>query len=233
MENISLVVPVYNEESTIEAFLEYHQKHFTWEEIILVDGGSEDQTISRIQHVAEDVEVLQLEEPGRGRQLSRGVAQAQGNWILMLHADTRLSKDFDFNEFHPDRDWGWFDCRLNDAGWRFQLISRAISIRSAIFCTPTGDQAIWVKRDLLERIGGIPEAPIMEDVLLVKALQKVEPGQRIRSPVTTSARKWKQEGVFRVIFLMWFFRLSHMLGASPQWIYRCYYGRFPDDDPGG
>jgi len=230
MKSISLVVPVYNEANTIATFLEHHQNHFTWEEVILVDGGSEDNTISRIEDVGEDVKLLRVEAPGRGRQLSRGVNEARSDWILMLHADTLLPQSFNFRQFQPNSGWGWFDCRLDDAGWRFQFISRAISIRSAIFSTPTGDQAIWVRNDLLQRVGGIPEAPIMEDVLLVKALRRVESGQRVRYPVTTSARKWKREGVFKVIFLMWFFRFAHTLGASPEWIYRCYYGRSPEDN---
>lgn len=228
--DVSIVVPTLNESEQIEEHLRFHQEHFEPREIIVADGGSDDGTVPLVKGMGERVRVIECDRAGRGHQLKAGVEAARSRWILMLHADTRLPRDFALETItEGDRRWGWFDCQFEDRRWRYQLLARAISLRSAVFSNPTGDQALWAHRALLEEAGDIPEVPIMEDLLLVKSLRRLESGRRIARPVTTSARKWRREGWLRVILLMWLFRLVHLFGGSPVWIYRRYYGHSPDD----
>lgn len=222
--SVCLLVPTFNEGIEIADHLTYHGTRFDWDEVVVVDGNSTDGTVGAIREVQAPLELVSTNEPGRGRQLKKGADHTDSEWIVMLHADTYLPDEFNVNEIldHPCR-WGWFNCQLDDRALIYRVISRAINLRSALFSSPTGDQVIWVHRDLLRQVGGVPTVPIMEDVMLVQKLRREEPGGRLTGPVRTSARKWKQEGVLNVILSMWWFRLVFWLGASPEWIYQQYY----------
>lgn len=232
MDSISVIIPTYNEVDEIEQFLTYHEENFSFDEFIVADGGSEDGIGSMLRQ-RENVKLIELSGPSRGEQLQHAAVEAKGEWIFMFHVDTRLPLTFTPETFQPESRWGWFDCRLDHDDVLYRVIERGITIRSALFQTPTGDQTIWVHQTLLDEIGGIPKEPIMEDVIMVKQLRDRERGQRIHKPVTISARKWKREGPIRVVFMMWFFRLAHIFGASSEWIYRQYYGKEPSKNTVG
>ncbi len=231
MTTISLIVPVLNEVDTIREHLSYHRDQFDFDEIVVVDGGSTDGTRGVVRAADRGIQLEVCNRPGRARQLTRGSRESRGEIILMLHADTRLPGGFHLDTIRrAERSWGWFDCRLDEDRWFNRLIGRAISLRSALFSSPTGDQAIWVRRSLLGEAGGIPDQPLMEDVELVRRLRRLEPGRRIRTPVTTSARRWKQRGIVRTILTMWGLRCAYSLGVSPARLHRVYYGRDSGSD---
>lgn len=222
-ETVSFVVPAYREAGGIAEHLRYHLDRFDVRDLVVVDGGSADGTVRIVREFGDPVRLLQVSPGGRARQLRHGVRAAEGDWILMLHADTYLPEGFDPGSIVTGEGrWGWFDCRLDADGLIYRIIERGMTLRSALFSSPTGDQALWVHRDLLEAAGGIPRLPLMEDVELVRRLRRREPGRRFSRPVTTSARRWRENGVWRTILLMWGLKLAYHAGVPPRHLKRWY-----------
>ncbi len=222
-DTVSFVVPTYREADGIAEHLRYHLDRFDVRDLVVVDGGSPDHTVRLVREFGDPVRLLQVSPAGRARQLHQGIRAAGGDWILMLHADTYLPEDFALDSIVTGEGrWGWFDCRLDAEGLTYRIIERGISFRSALFSSPTGDQALWVHRDLLEAAGGIPRLPLMEDVELVRRLRRREPGRRFRHPVTTSARRWRENGAWRTILLMWGLKLAYYAGVPPRRLKRWY-----------
>lgn len=226
MQDVSLIVPTYNEADGIRRHLEYHTRHFSPAEIVVVDGGSTDQTRNAVVQANAEVKFIHLSPANRSRQLAEGVRVSNTTYLLFLHADTYLPRRFNLeNVASFEENWGWFDCGFDEELPRFRLLSTMISLRSAFFSSPTGDQALWVHRNLLRDIDGIPEQPLMEDVELSRQLRRTEPGRRIDQPVTTSARRWKESGYLKTIITMWSLKVAYYAGVSPDKLARIYYGR--------
>jgi len=195
--------------------------------VILVDGGSDDSTI---QVAARFSGVRLLTSPrGRARQMNAGARAARGDILLFLHADTRL----------PEGGLGAVSAALDDArvvGGRFdvrfdsprpvlRMIAFFMNLRSRASGISTGDQAIFVRRDVFETMGGYPDMPLMEDIELSRRLKRRGRLAALPSRVTTSARKWEREGALRTMALMWVLRFLYMVGVSPARLHRWYYGR--------
>jgi rSAM/selenodomain-associated transferase 2 len=224
--SIAVIVPVYNESPGIRQHLSYHDENFQFDEIIVVDGGSTDGTRQQVGTLSDSITLITLSPGNRSRQLSEGVRVSRSNWLMFLHADTLLPKKFNVKEIGTfGTGWGWFDCRLDDSSLFYTILSTFITWRSAIFSSPTGDQAIWVERPLLEHVGGIPQVPLMEDVKLADRLRAAQPGTRITQPVRTSPRRWKQNGPFRTILTMWALKVAYYVGVPPAKLAKIYYGR--------
>ncbi|MFB6345564.1 MAG: TIGR04283 family arsenosugar biosynthesis glycosyltransferase [bacterium] len=222
-ETVACIVPTLNEASGILEHLRYHHKHFNFTTILVVDGGSSDGTLEKVQSSELSIETTRISQGHRARQLKEGVRRTSASYLLFLHADSYLPRSFSVHDlFSISADWGWFDCTLDDDGMIYRAIGTMISLRSALFSSPTGDQAQWVKRTLLETIGGIPDQPLMEDVELSRRLRQIQRGHRIAKPVRTSARRWKQNGPYRTIITMWGLKVGYLLGLSPETLARYY-----------
>jgi rSAM/selenodomain-associated transferase 2 len=195
--------------------------------VILVDGGSDDATI---QVAARFPAVRLLASPrGRARQMNAGARAAWGDILLFLHADTWL----------PEGGLGAVSAALDDArvvGGRFdvrfdsprpvlRMIAFFMNLRSRASGISTGDQAIFVRREVFEMMGGYPDMPLMEDIELSRRLKRRGRLATLPSRVTTSARKWEREGALRTMALMWALRFLYMVGVSPARLHRWYYGR--------
>jgi rSAM/selenodomain-associated transferase 2 len=185
-------------------------------ELILVDGGSSDDTIQRAAGLAD---VITESAKGRAVQMNRGASLAAGDLLLFLHADTLLPDgaiDLLVTRLNGSgRRWGRFDVRLSGSRPMFRVIESMINFRSRLSGIATGDQAIFVERSLFREIKGYPEIPLMEDVALSRALKRTGPPLCFRERVITSSRRWEERGVWRTIFLMWRLRLAYALGADP------------------
>ena len=220
--NISVIIPVLNEEKTIAPALD-GLKQLAPYEIILVDGGSTDRTAEICRRY--DVEVL-VTDRGRARQMNLGARDASGDVLLFLHADTRLpaSALSDISESLSDTRYvgGRFDIELDGKHWMLKVIGRLISYRSRISKVGTGDQAIFVRREIFERIGGYPEVPFMEDIAFCRTLKSLGKIACLRSRVITSARRWEIDGVWRTILRMWMLKLLYLAGVSPSRLKRFY-----------
>ncbi len=222
---ISVVIPTLNEEANIASFLCSLQKYRGRAvELVLVDGGSVDATVSLAEPL---VDQLILAEPGRARQMNAGAEKACGEVLCFLHADTILPDTFleHLDAFRISASvWGRFDVRLSGSRYIFKVIGFMISWRSRVTGIASGDQAIFVKRNTFDGIGGFPDIPLMEDIGLSQLLVKKDKPYCIRSPVVTSSRRWEKHGVWKTILLMWKLRLLYYLGIHPAKLHRQYYG---------
>lgn len=164
---------------------------------------------------------------GRGAQIALGARQTNRSWIWVLHADTRVtaSNVEALTRAIAQCGWGRFDVHLSGSRHTYRIVEWMMNLRSALTGICTGDQGMFVHRSLLQEVGGIPDQPLMEDIELSKRLRRIEKPFRIRSQLTTSVRKWEQEGVLATIFRMWSFRLRYFLGAQPNALYQDYYHR--------
>jgi len=215
---LSIVIPTLNEASHIESLLAQLSDENV--ELIVVDGGSDDQTVQRASVQAK----LVYSSTGRAVQMNTGAAAANGDWLWFLHADTQLSQPLNayVDEITQSSSvWGRFTVRLNDARFIFRVIERLMNARSCFTSVATGDQGLFVDRRLFDELGGYPELPLMEDVALSKRLRKVMPVNCSALSLITSARRWQHRGVLKTIVLMWWLRLAYAVGVSParlrQW----------------
>jgi rSAM/selenodomain-associated transferase 2 len=219
---VSVIIPVLNEELALSATLESVLR-LKPQEIIVIDGGSVDQT----REVAASLGVRVISsERGRALQMNRGARLARGEVLLFLHADTRLPETAldDVRAAMKDQAMagGRFDIRLDGAGWMLNVVGYMISLRSRLSRVATGDQAIFVRREIFHKLGGYPEIPLMEDVALSRALKRAGKVACLKSRVVTSARRWQMEGVWRTIFKMWLLKSLYLLGVSPFRLKRFY-----------
>ncbi len=222
--SLSIIIPVLNEAASIaEALAALGPLRQAGAEVIVVDGGSTDDTSALARSLANRV----IAAPrGRGSQMNAGAAVAKGDVLLFLHSDTRLPPGTD----RLMRDglattghaWGRFDLAIASAHPLLRLVAAMINWRSRITGIATGDQAIFAARDAFNKVGGFPDIPLMEDIALSQKLKALSPPLCLRERVTTSGRRWEQRGVIRTILLMWRLRLSYYLGADPAELARRY-----------
>lgn len=214
---LSIIVPVLNEAAIIkEALARLEPLRERGAEVIIVDGGSGDGTPELAQPLADRVAAA---PPGRARQMNEGAATARGDVLLFLHADTMLPEAADRLVAEaladPRRAWGRFDVQIAGRQRALALVATMMNWRSRLSGIATGDQAIFVRRAAFAAVGGFPDIPLMEDIALSRALKRLSRPSCIGSQVTTSGRRWEQQGVARTILLMWRLRLAYSFGADP------------------
>lgn len=220
---LSIIVPVLNEaigiEATLLALAPLRQRGV---EVIVADGGSRDETVLLAQPHADTV--LSATR-GRASQMNAGAAEARGEVLLFLHADTQLPAMADqwvLESIASGSLWGRFDVRISGRFWMLRVIAVFMNARSRWSGIATGDQAMFVERKAFERMGGFPEQPLMEDIEFSKRLRRVAPPACLRSKVTTSGRRWESRGVWRTIFLMWRLRWRYWRGETPERLAEAY-----------
>jgi len=171
--------------------------------------------------------VVDCPRQGRARQMNHAASLARASHLVFVHADTRLPPDAAAlvqGAVLRGARWGRFDVRLDDRRAVFRMIAALMNARSAVSGIATGDQALFVERGLFERLGGFCDIPLMEDVELSRRLKKTARPHRIRTPVVTSARRWREHGVARTVLLMWTLRFLYFAGVAPQRL-AVWYGR--------
>jgi len=222
---LSIIVPALREAANLARLLPALRAAAPGAEIIVADAGSDEVTREVATRVA-GVTVLTCER-GRARQMNAGARAARGDTLLFLHADTVLPDGFEASITRaltePGVVAGRFDVRLDNPRWPFRMIGSLMNLRSRWSGISTGDQALFVRRDVFEALGGFPDIPLMEDIELTRRLKRRGRQAALRERVTTSARKWEREGVARTIGLMWTLRLLYACGVSPARLHRWYY----------
>ena len=226
-DRLSIVMPSLNEAQGIEDALEALRRlRERGHEVIVSDGGSTDGTPERAAHGADRVIAAAR---GRARQMNAGAEAATGRVIVFLHVDTRLPPGADrlvFEALGECADgrtgWGSFDVRLSGSHPAFRVIERMISLRSRLSGIATGDQAIFVARELFLAAGGFVDVGLLEDVELCRRLRRIVRPVRPRVPVTTSSRRWEAGGIARTTGLMWWIRGAYALGVKPDRLARYY-----------
>lgn len=216
--NLAIVVPVLNEIETLPLLLE-HLRYWQQRgaEVLLVDGGSRDQTPETAR--AQGFRVLDAAR-GRATQMNSGARACKADNLLFLHADTRLPDGADQAVLAALASsplvWGRFDVRIEGRSRMLPLIARLMNLRSRLSGIATGDQALFMSRELFERVGGFPEQPLMEDIEISKRLNSVVAPICLRQTVTTSGRRWDSFGSWRTILLMWQLRWAYWRGTPAQ-----------------
>jgi rSAM/selenodomain-associated transferase 2 len=214
---ISVIVPVLDEVRSLEAALASlgHQARV---EIIVVNGGERTPAMAALERAAPHVSWL-MSPPGRGRQMNLGARRARGDWLLFLHADTRLPAGWVDELERAGRQagvvGGSFRFRLDADRWWARAIERGVAARVRWLGLPYGDQALFVRRETFVALGGYREMPLMEDVDFVRRMRRAGRLHHSRLPAVTAARRWEADGWIRrsvenVILLLLF-----LAGVSP------------------
>ncbi|HZO83032.1 MAG TPA: TIGR04283 family arsenosugar biosynthesis glycosyltransferase [Candidatus Binataceae bacterium] len=223
MKQLSVIVPMLNEERAIARTLEALAVGAPGAEIIVVDGGSADRSIEEARPRCTTL----LSAPrGRARQMNAGAAAAHGDTLAFVHADTlvprNFARDIDAALATPTVVGGRFDVRLEDPAPLMRLIGWLISVRSRLSHTGTGDQALFVRREVFARLGGYREIELCEDLDFARRLKRAGRVACLRSCVVTSARRWHRGGVLRTVLQMWLIRAAFLMGVSPARLARLY-----------
>lgn len=235
---ISVIIPTYNEEKVLPGTLKSLFEQSGEFEVLLVDGGSADRTCVIIAGLALSPQssarfadssrralstVRLLTAPkGRASQMNAGAKQANGEWLLFLHADTVLPHQAiqRLNELEADREVqaGGFMHQFSGDDWRLKLISFLDNFRCTRSRIIYGDQALFVRRTLFEKLGGFPDQPILEDVAFCERLIKVTNPLLLSPPVVTDARKFLTMGIWRSFLrvLMIILHVEYRLPILPR-----------------
>lgn len=222
MAEISIIIPTLNEEVGIITFLTKLQALRPQCELIVVDGGSDDDTAALAEAYVDDVVTS---DKGRSIQMNVGAAMASAETVLFLHSDTYLPDDAIEQIQHAIKksySWGRFDIKLSGKHKILLIVAWLMNKRSRWTGIATGDQAIFVKKEMFDRVGGYADIALMEDINLSAKLKEKGKPYCSRSRVISSGRRWLSFGIFKTISLMWWLRLRYFLGADPIELERLY-----------
>lgn len=215
--NISVIIPSLNEENTIGRALSCLglEEH---DEVIVVDGGSSDRTVSVASEFTKNVYTTKR---GRGRQLGYGAVKAHGDILLFLHADcslpdgalTMIRKALNDETVA----FGAFDLAIDHSSFCFRVIEAGANLRSRMTRIAYGDQGMFVRKDVYTGIGGFSDIPLMEDIDISKRLKNEGKARFIQPPIKTSPRRWLKEGLLYTTLRDWKIALSYsMLNVRPE-----------------
>jgi len=202
-------------------------------ELVVVDGGSSDGTPqlarqggARLVHC----------EAGRGRQLQRGIAASTAPWLLLLHADARLSRDWAGVVRQaleqPEAAWA-FDLAIEGQAPGLRLLELAVWLRCRLRQLPYGDQGLLLPRSLLSRAGGMPPLPLMEDLALMQQLRRLTRIRSLNRPIRVDGRRWQRLGVLGTAWRNARLRQAWRRGMNAAELARRYYGNNESGTPAG
>ena len=222
---VSIIIPVLNEEECIERFLNHLQKFKGLSsseakgqsEIILVDGGSEDKT-TEIASRCDGITIVSSSR-GRAQQMNAGAKVANGDILFFLHADTSLPENAISaveEIIKKDADGGCFGLKIDSSRLPLRIASQLITLRTKATHVASGDQTIFVRRKVFDKLGGYADIPLMEDLDFTRRLKKTGNFVELDLKVSTSARRWEKWGVFKNILLTWSLRILYYIGIPPE-----------------
>ena len=222
LPTISVIIPALNEVEAISRCLRSVSDVHVHEKIV-VDGGSADGTRTIATEAGATVIVA---SPGRARQMNAGAAVASGDVLLFLHADCtlepgatrRLRLVLAGSRFR----FGYFRQRIEGDNPVYRLIEFGSCARARWLKRPYGDQALFLTRETFRAIGGFPDVPLMEDLLLARRVRQYAPWLAMPETVTSSARRWQHDGVFHRIWRNWSVALAELRGIALGQLYHQY-----------
>ena len=225
MSKISIIIPTINEADNLPLLLSDLSVTKKEVEIVIVDGGSEDRTIDIA--LIYGAKVYKSKEKNRGLQLDIGAKKSKGEWLIFLHADTRLTNDwFKTIKSVLKRDENfiyYFKFRINDKKIIYRFLEIFVNFRSKYFKKPYGDQGLIIHRSIYFKNNGFRKIPLMEDVDFLMRLNNKKLLKQLNLPIFTSSRKWERTNIFHQAIRNWNFRRRWLKGESTKSIYSDYY----------
>jgi rSAM/selenodomain-associated transferase 2 len=217
---LSIIIPVLNEQNNIKNTLTAILKNQNNEEIeiIVIDGGSTDNTISQVKNLG--IEIYISPQIGRANQMNLGATKARGDILLFLHGDTIIPHNFariiiDILA-QSEVVGGAFSLKINGKKKAFKFIETMANWRSHLFSLPYGDQGIFLKRSIFEEIGGFKNLAIMEDFDLIQRLKKQGKISIASAKVITSQRRWQKLGILQTTLINQLIIIGYYMGISPE-----------------
>ena len=225
MSKISIIIPTINESNNLPLLLSDLSVIHKVGEILVVDCGSEDRTID-IANIY-GTQVYKTEERNRGLQLDLGAKNSKGEWLIFLHADTRLTCDW-FTKIksvlNGDKNYiYYFKFRINNKKIIYRFLEVIVNFRSQYFKQPYGDQGLLIHRSTYLKNNGFRKIPLMEDVDFFNRLNNKKDLKQLNCPIFTSSRKWERTNIFLQALKNWNFRRRWLKGESIKSIYSDYY----------
>lgn len=221
---LSIIIPTLDEAAVIRRLLQSLQVlRDAGHELILVDGGSSDDTRRLARPL---VDQLLVSPPGRAGQLNTGARAASGDVLWFLHADSRVPRavmmELPDALLRAASVWGRFDVRLSGRHPMLRLVAFMMNWRSRLTGIATGDQGIFVRRSAFFAVDAFPDIPLMEDIAISRQLRRLARPSCLRQRLVTSGRRWERHGLLKTILLMWRLRLAFACGADPANLARHY-----------
>ncbi len=225
MSNISVIIPTINEANNLPFLLSDLSIIQEEGEIIIVDCGSEDKTID-IANIY-GAKIYKSKEKSRGLQLDMGAQRSKGEWLIFLHADTRLTDNW-FRKINSvltgDKNYiYYFKFKINHKKIIYRVLEIFVNFRSQYFKQPYGDQGLIIHRTTYFKNNGFRKIPLMEDVDFLRRLNNKKDLKQLNLPILTSSRKWERTNIFIQALKNWNFRRRWIKGESTKSIYSDYY----------
>ena len=225
MSKISIIIPTINEANNLPLLLSDLSSIQKEGEIIIVDCGSEDKTID-IANIY-GAKVFISKERNRGLQLDIGAKNSKGEWLIFLHADTRLTHDWfkKINSFLKGNKniIYYFEFKINHKKIIYRVLEIIVNFRSKFFKQPYGDQGLIINRTTYFKNNGFRKIPLMEDVDFLRRINKKKDLKQLNLPIFISSRKWERTNIFLQAIKNWHFRRRWLKGESLKSIYSDYY----------
>lgn len=217
--SITVVIPSLNEEPSIRTAVASVAAEAT--EVIVVDGGSTDATVAEARAAGGRVV---LSPRGRAAQMEVGAAQATGEWLVFLHADTWLEAGWADALLRLEGDvvGGAFRFTLDSPRLRYRVVEAAVQLRCALLRLPYGDQGLFARRTALGSGGVFGDVPILEDVDLVRRLRREGRFAFLPVRAVSSPRRWEEHGFWRTTLVNWYVMVLHALGTPRERLARIY-----------
>ena len=222
---ISIIIPTINEANNLPLLLSDLSIIQKEGEILIVDCGSKDRTIDIAKIYG--AKVYKSQERNRGLQLDLGAKNSTGDWLIFLHADTRLTHDW-FTKiksvFKENINYIYFfKFKINDKKITYRILEVFVNFRSHYFKQPYGDQGLIIHKSIYLKNNGFKKIPLMEDVDFLRRLDNKNDLRELNLPIFTSSRKWERTNIFIQAIKNWNFRRRWFKGESTKSIYSEYY----------
>ncbi len=225
MSKISIIIPTINEANNLPLLLSDLSSIYKEGEIIIVDCGSEDKTID-IANIY-GAKLFKSKERNRGLQLDIGAKNAKGEWLIFLHADTRLAHNW-FRKVNLALKEGknyiyYFKFRINHKKIIYRILEILVNFRSQYIKQPYGDQGLIIHRTTYFKNNGFRKIPLMEDIDFLRRLNNKKDLIQLNLPIFISSRKWEKTNIFLQSIKNWNIRRRWLKGESTKSLYSDYY----------